>query len=85
MKGIVHVPPLPADLEELKQRITATLETVTQDMLERVWEELDYRLDVSQAVRILNICEVVHGIHMPLNISFRFGTINLMMLNIKPV
>ena len=32
--------------KELKQRITIALETVTQDMLHRVWEELDYRLDV---------------------------------------
>ena len=38
-------PPLPADLEKLKQRITTALQTVTQDMLQRVWEELDYRID----------------------------------------
>ena len=39
-------PPLPANVNELKQRITIALETVTEDVLHRVWEELDYRLDV---------------------------------------
>ena len=39
--------PLPANVNELKQKITIALEAVTQDMLHRVWEELDHRLDVS--------------------------------------
>lgn len=38
--------PLPASLRKLQQRITTTVETVTQDMLQRVWRELDYWLDV---------------------------------------
>ena len=46
MKTLVYVPPLSANVNELKQRITIALETVTQDMLYRVSEELDYRLDV---------------------------------------
>ena len=33
----------------------AALETVTQDMLQRVWQELDYRLDV---------CRVTGGAHI---------------------
>jgi len=41
-------PPLPANVNELKQRITIALVTITQYMLHRVWEELDYRLDVWQ-------------------------------------
>ena len=60
VKGLVFVPPLPANIEEMKQRITAALETVTKDMLQRVWHELEYRLDVcaeSQAALILNIYE----------------------------
>ena len=48
VKTLVYIPPLPANVNELKQRITIALETVTQDMLHRVWEELDYRLDVSR-------------------------------------
>ena len=46
MKGLVFVLPLPANIEEMKQRITAALETVTEDMLQRVWHKLEYRLDV---------------------------------------
>ena len=55
MKGLVFVPPLPASIEEMKQKITAALETVTIDMLQRVWHELEYRLDV---------CTVTGGAHI---------------------
>ena len=48
VKGLVFVLPLEANIEEMKQRITAALETVTKDMLQRVWHELEYRLDVSR-------------------------------------
>ena len=47
VKGLVYVPPLPTNIVELKQRISSALETVTKDMLQRVWDELGYRLDVS--------------------------------------
>ena len=60
MKGLVFVPPLPANIEEMKQRITAALETVTEDMLQQIGHELEYRLDVctvTQAALILNIDE----------------------------
>ena len=46
VKTLVYVLPLPANINELQQRITIALESVTQDMLHRVWEEPDYRLDV---------------------------------------
>ena len=55
MKGLVFVPPLPANIKEMKQRITVALETVTKDMLQRVWHELEYRLDV---------CRVTGGAHI---------------------
>ena len=50
VKGLVFVPPLPANIEEMKQRITAALETVTKDMLQRVWHDLEYRLHVSRVI-----------------------------------
>ena len=53
--GYVKVLPLPANIEEMKQRITAALETVTEDMLQRVWYELEYRL---------NVCRVTGGAHI---------------------
>ena len=55
MKGLVLVLPLPANIEEMKLRITATLETVTEDMLQRVWHELEYRF---------NVCRVTGGAHI---------------------
>ena len=56
VKELVFVPPLPANIEEMKQRITAALETVTKDMLQRVWHELECHAE-SQAALILNIYE----------------------------
>ena len=55
VKGLVYVPPLPTNVVELKQRISSALETVTEDMLQRVWDELGCRLDV---------CRVAGGAHI---------------------
>jgi hypothetical protein len=49
LKDKVFVPPLPAS------RITATVETITLDMLIKVWQGLDYLLDV---------CRVTKGAHI---------------------
>ena len=38
--------PLPASIDELKQRIPSTLDNVTGDMLQHVCQELNYWLDV---------------------------------------
>ena len=46
VKGLAFVLPLPANIEEMKQRITAALETITEEMLQQVWHELEYRLNV---------------------------------------
>ncbi|KAJ4447284.1 hypothetical protein ANN_09288 [Periplaneta americana] len=51
LKDRVFVPPLPRDLEELKTRIREAAATVTDDMLKRVWEEFDYRLDIIRVTR----------------------------------
>jgi hypothetical protein len=40
------VSPLPLDIDELKPRITAAVETIDRNMLERIRDELDYRLDI---------------------------------------
>ena len=55
VKGLVYVPLLPKDVDELKARITEALATINNAMLERVWQELDYRLDV---------CHVTNGAHI---------------------
>ena len=49
--GFVFVPPLPLNLDDLKQAVAS----VDADMLQRVWDELDYRMDV---------CRVTGGGHI---------------------
>jgi hypothetical protein len=51
VKDKVYVPPLPRDLPELQQRIMAAVDTIDVDMLQRVWQELDYRTDVCRVTR----------------------------------
>ena len=42
----VYVLPLPTSVPEMKVRIRTATETITADMLQTVWNELDYRVDV---------------------------------------
>jgi hypothetical protein len=37
---------LPANLWDLRNRITAAVALANRDMLTRVWGEMDYRIDV---------------------------------------
>jgi hypothetical protein len=55
VKDVVYIPPLPNDLQELRQRIIAAVATINRDMPERVWTEMDYRIDV---------CRVTRGSHI---------------------
>ena len=50
-----YVPPLPAVIPEMKVRIRTAIETITTDMLQTVWNELDYRVDV---------CRITKGSHI---------------------
>jgi hypothetical protein len=49
VKEAVYVRPLPTTLVDLKDRITTAVNSVTQDILLRVWDEFIYRLDVIRA------------------------------------
>ena len=51
IKGKVYVPPLPKTLPELRERINTIIGNVTQDMLERIWREWEYRLDIGRVTR----------------------------------
>ncbi|PSN41592.1 hypothetical protein C0J52_17614 [Blattella germanica] len=55
IKDKVYIPPLPATLVELKERITHAFTTITRDMLLCVCDEFQYRLDV---------CRVTKGSHI---------------------
>jgi len=51
VKDQVYVPPLPASILELKVRIQTVIETNTADMLQTVWNELDYRVYVCRITK----------------------------------
>ena len=55
VKDRVFVPPLPLNLDDLKQRIRQAVASVDADMLQRVLDKLDYRMDV---------CRVTRGAHI---------------------
>jgi len=55
VKDTVFVPPFPANLQDLRNRITADVTLVDRDMLTRVWNEMDYRIDV---------CRITKGGHI---------------------
>ena len=55
MKDRVYVPPLPETVDELQERITAAVNSVTPDMLQSVWTELDYRIDICRVTRVGHI------------------------------
>jgi hypothetical protein len=55
IKNRVFVPPLVNTLVDLCVRITAAITEIDPNMLLRVWEELNYRLDV---------CRVMRGAHI---------------------
>jgi len=55
VKDRVYVPPLPASIPELKVQIRTATETITADMLETVWNELEYRVDVCRITKDAHI------------------------------
>jgi hypothetical protein len=42
----VYFPPLARDLADLKARIIAAVKNIDAPILTRVWQELEYRIDV---------------------------------------
>ena len=51
----VYDPPLPTSIPELKVRIRTAIEANTADMLQTVWNELAYRVDV---------CRITKGVYI---------------------
>ena len=51
----VFLPPLSCDLADLKARIIAAVKNIDALMLTRVWQELEYHIDV---------CRVTGGAHI---------------------
>jgi hypothetical protein len=55
VKDKVFVPPVPVTLDDLKQRITTATAGVDEDMLTRVWQEFDYRVNICH----IEICKLL--------------------------
>jgi hypothetical protein len=55
LRVFFYDPPLPASISEMKVRIRTAIETNTADMLQTVWNELDYHVDV---------CRITKGAHI---------------------
>ena len=55
IKDQFYVPPLPASIPELRVRIRTAIENIADDMLQTVWNKLDYRVDV---------CRITKGSHI---------------------
>jgi len=54
----VYIPPFPTSIPGPKVRIRTAIETITADVLQTVWNELDYRVDVcriTKGARIENL------------------------------
>jgi hypothetical protein len=54
VKDRAFVPPLARDFADPKARIIAAVKNIDIPMLTRVWQELEYRIDV---------CRVIRGAH----------------------
>jgi len=52
LKVFFFVPPFPASIPELKVRIRTAIETITADMLQTVWNELDFRVMFVESQRV---------------------------------
>jgi len=55
IKERVFVPPMPANLQNLRHRIEEAVNSITRDQLTRVWQEMVYRFDV---------CRATYGAHV---------------------
>ena len=77
VKNRVYVPPLSAIVDELQERITAAVNSVTPDMLQRVWSALDYRIDVCRVTKregTLSVCDTTWNCMSLCNCNHQFCT-----------
>jgi hypothetical protein len=42
---------MPRDLPQLRQKILEAVAAINRQMLQRVWQELDYRIDICYATK----------------------------------
>jgi len=47
------------NIQHLQERITSAIETATRDMIQKTWQEIEFRLDVSRATNDAHIENVL--------------------------
>jgi hypothetical protein len=59
VKDNVYIPPMPVDLQELRDRIVNAIALVDVTFLNKLWDKLEYHLDVCRKTQaaILNTCK----------------------------
>ena len=50
IKNIVYAEKM-RNIQHLQERITSATETVTRDKIQKTWQEIEFRLDVSRATK----------------------------------
>ena len=75
IKNIVYAEKI-RNIQHLQVRITTATETVTRDMIQKTWQETEFRLDVSRATNGAHI-EMYYGKSKTLNFSEHFKTPNV--------
>jgi hypothetical protein len=55
VKDNMYIPPMPVDLQELRDRIVNAIALVHVTLLGKLWVELEYYLDVCRITRGSNI------------------------------
>ena len=73
--NIVHAEKI-RNIQHLQERITSDIETVTRDMIQEMWQETEFRLDVSRATNGAHI-EMYWGKCKTLNFSEHFKMPNV--------
>ena len=75
IKNIVYVEMI-RNIQHLQERITSVIETVTWDMIQKTWQEVEICLDVSRATNGAHI-EMYWGKSKTSNFSEHFKTQNV--------
>jgi hypothetical protein len=85
VKDNAYVPPLPKTRPELRERINTSIGNGKQDMLETVWREWEYRLDMCRATRgaYSDCIPFAAECHIYIYIYMSYRTANLQTLHFK--
>ena len=54
IKNIVYAEKI-RNIQQLQERITSAVETVTRDMIQKTWQDIEFRFDVSIAINGVHI------------------------------